>query len=132
MPISRAVPRPSRLWRLHRSLAHLPVGGPTGIACAAAGVACAIGLVVVRPDLEVPRFFEHGEARPPGVTAEAKAGTEARQTATRDAVKARVKGSEKVSKGPSTPDGGHPSTTSTSRRPRGTSPRRSLGLISVT
>ena len=112
MPISRAVPRPSRLWRLHRRLAHLPVGGPTGIACAAAGLACAIGLVVVRPDLEVPRFFERGEARPPAVTAEAKAGTEARQTATRDAVKARVTGSEKGSRGPSTRDVGRTSTTS--------------------
>ena len=45
----RLTPRPPRLSFLNWRLARLPLGVPTGVACAAAGVVCAVGLIVVAP-----------------------------------------------------------------------------------
>ncbi len=64
--VSRAVPKPPRLSRASRRFARLPAGGPTGVACAIAAVACAIGLVVVQPRL-LPspiRDSNHAEGPP--------------------------------------------------------------------
>lgn len=47
----RLVPEPPRLTLIHRRMARLPLGGPTGVACAAAGFACAIGLLVIAPSV---------------------------------------------------------------------------------
>ena len=55
----RLTPRPPRLSFLHRPLARLPLGAPTGFACAAAGVACMVGLVFVGPRLGIPLGYSH-------------------------------------------------------------------------
>jgi hypothetical protein len=47
----RLVPEPPRLTFINRGMARLPLGGPTGVACAAAGFACAIGLLVIAPSV---------------------------------------------------------------------------------
>ena len=47
----RQVPAPPLLSPVHRRLARLPLGGPTGLACAAAGVACVVGLLLIGPSV---------------------------------------------------------------------------------
>ena len=53
----RQVPAPPLLSPVHRGLARLPLGGPTGLACAAAGVACVIGLLLFGPSVGLPSPF---------------------------------------------------------------------------
>ena len=50
MPTARAVPKAPRMAYLYRRIARLPAGGPSGFACAAAGIACALGVVFVGPN----------------------------------------------------------------------------------
>ena len=64
MPIRRAVPRAPITSHLYRRLARLPAGGATGVACAAAGLACAIGLVVVHPRMDLPWHVDRGADQP--------------------------------------------------------------------
>lgn len=64
----RLTPRPPRLSFLHRRLARLPLGAPTGFACAAAGVACVVGLIFVGPRVGILLGFPHdGSVRQPTV-----------------------------------------------------------------
>ena len=52
----RDVPTTPWLAFVSRRLARLPFGGPTGLACGLAGVACAVGLLVAGPHLALPPF----------------------------------------------------------------------------
>ena len=65
MPVRRAVPRAPITSHLYRRLARVPAGGATSLACAAAGLACAIGLAVVRPQVDLPGLFDRGDDRSP-------------------------------------------------------------------
>jgi hypothetical protein len=47
----RQVPAPPLLSPVHRRLARLPLGGPTGLACAVAGVACVVGFLLIGPSV---------------------------------------------------------------------------------
>jgi len=47
----RQVPAPPLLSPVHRRLARLPLGGATGLACAAAGIACVVGLLLIGPSV---------------------------------------------------------------------------------
>lgn len=47
----RQVPAPPLLSPVHRRLARLPLGGATGLACAAAGIACVVGLLLIGPSM---------------------------------------------------------------------------------
>lgn len=62
--MNRLVPQPPRLTRIHRRLATLPAGSPTGIACGSAGFACLIGLLVIGPvvGLRAPYHDHHAIA----------------------------------------------------------------------
>ena len=112
MPISRAVPRAPMLSHLHRRLAHLPLGGPTGIACTAAGVACAISLVVVHPQVNMPLPFDLGDDRPPAtLSSEAPARTEVIRVVSVGPVHTRITISAGGSKGSPTGGAGGPAPT---------------------
>jgi hypothetical protein len=47
----RQVPAAPLLSPVHRRLARLPLGGATGLACAAAGIACVVGLLLIGPSV---------------------------------------------------------------------------------
>jgi hypothetical protein len=75
MPVRRAVPRAPLTSHLWRRVARVPAGGATGFACAAAGLACAIGLVVVRPQVDLPGLFDPRPDRAPTATSAPAAPT---------------------------------------------------------
>src|SRR6478609_3487879 len=64
MSTRRAVPRAPITSHLYRRIARLPAGGATSLACAAAGLACAIGLVVVHPRVDLPWHTDRGDDQP--------------------------------------------------------------------
>ena len=55
--MDRLVPEPPRLAALYRRLARLPAGSSTGMACASAGFACVLGLLVIGPSVGLPSLF---------------------------------------------------------------------------
>ncbi len=82
--MARAVPNPPFLARASRRLARLPAGGATGVACAIAGMACAVGVIVVQPQLSFSpdgRSRDTTSSRPvPPIPAKPKASANARLT----------------------------------------------------
>jgi len=115
MPTDRAVPQAPWMSLVYRRLMRLPAGGPTGAACAAAGVACAIGLLVVHPHVDLPPLFDRGAERPPAATQsrQVPAAVEVRHVvpASAEPAHARVGGSSSRPHGSQTRvDGGSSST----------------------
>ena len=103
MPTARVVPQAPRMSYLYRRIARLPAGGASGFACAAAGIACALGIAFVGPNLDVPQIFERLQDRPPGAAvlpdAPVRRNAQESTSSTADRAQIRVKAKSSASHG---------------------------------
>src|SRR5689334_21605814 len=60
----RKLPRAPITAHVSRRMARLPAGGATGVVCAVAGVACSVGLFVVRPAIVLPPSLDGRDRSP--------------------------------------------------------------------
>ena len=88
--MDRLVPEPPRLAAIYRRLARLPAGSSAGMACASAGFACVLGLLVIGPSVGLPSLFRERTILGLGQAPASPRSARARETAKPDKAKVQI------------------------------------------